>query len=229
MLKPDKDKYTRRVQRQYDRWAGVYDWLWQRYTDRTLSVLEAAVRVRPGERVLDVGCGTGAFEARQADTGATLVGVDVSTQMLAHARRKLRGAPNVAFCQAEACSLPFPDARFDGVVNASAFHYFDDPHAALREMRRVLTPGGRVVLLDWCRDYLTCRLCDVVLKRLDPAYQTCYTQAELHGLLRAAGFAICQGRRFRVGLAWGMMVAEATPAAPRTKRCPTLRIRQGPD
>lgn len=207
--------HAQRVRCQYDWHAGVYDRLWQHYTEQSLSVLASVVRVQPGERMLDVGCGTGAFEARLVAAGnrARLMGVDVSPQMLARARRKVHGAPNVAFIQADAHALPFSDGHFDAVVSASAFHYFEEPVVALQGMLRVLKPGGRLCLLDWCRNALACRLCDALLQRIDPAHRASYTQDELHGLLREAGFSVRQSRRFRIGLVWGMMVVEAAPAA----------------
>lgn len=218
--------HTARVQQQYDRWARVYDLIWQRYTDQTLAVLEAAAQIAPGEHVLDVGCGTGAFEARLVDmpvvgtplakpgrtgAGATLVGVDVSPKMLARARYKLRRAPNVVFHEGDAHALPFPDAHFDVVVSASTFHYHERPQVVLAEMRRVIRPGGRVVILDWCRDYATCRLMDMVLRRVDSAYRACYTQAELHTFLQEVGLSVRWSQQQRVGAVWGLMVVEAVP------------------
>jgi ubiquinone/menaquinone biosynthesis C-methylase UbiE len=78
--------------------------------------------------------------------------------MLKHALAKGVG-PHVTLAQADAHRLPLADATFDWVVCASSFHYFRQPQVALREMRRVLRPEGRLVLVDWCDDYLTCKLC----------------------------------------------------------------------
>jgi ubiquinone/menaquinone biosynthesis C-methylase UbiE len=75
------------------------------------------------------------------------------------------------------------------IVSASAFLYFVEPEATLKEMRRTLRPGGVLVILDWCKDYLSCQLGDMILKLVDSAYQRCYTQAEFHHLLNSARFA----------------------------------------
>jgi ubiquinone/menaquinone biosynthesis C-methylase UbiE len=143
-----------------------------------------------------------------------IVGVDLSAKMLEIAREKCQAHPNVTFCIASAAALPFADQSFDVVVSASALHYFDQPVMSLGEMRRVLKPGGSVVILDWCKDYLVCRLFDLVLKLIEPAYRQSYTQMEFHRLLAAAQFEIQSARRVQFGLVWGLMIA--TAVSPRT-------------
>jgi ubiquinone/menaquinone biosynthesis C-methylase UbiE len=200
------------VPQQYEGWAWGYDLLWARYVNQTLSVLQRAARVRPNEEVLDLACGTGEFERRvlAAVPRARLVGVDLASAMVERARAKIGGHPGVRFEQADAHALPFERNVFDAVVCANTFHYFTHPAQVLRETRRVLRPGGRLVLLDWCRDFWTCRIMDAVLRRLDPAYRHCYTQAELRALLDAASFRVHTSFRYRFDLVWGMMVARAT-------------------
>ncbi len=140
-----------------------------------------------------------------------IVGVDVCGTMLKLARQKCEAYSNVAFCTGSASALPFLDHSFDVVVSASALHYFDQPNVNLAEMRRVVKPGGvSVVILDWCKDYILCRLLDIVLKLIEPGYQRCYTQHEFHQLLASAQFDIQSGVRVRFGLAWGLMIATAT-------------------
>ena len=87
------------VARQYDRAARTYDRFWARYVCRTQDLLDGAARIRPGERVLDVGCGTGTFAARLVarHPAQDATGVDVSAGMLAEARRKTAHAPNARF------------------------------------------------------------------------------------------------------------------------------------
>lgn len=204
------------VAAQYDVWARVYDVLWRRYTENTLPVLQAAAAVRSDERVLDLACGTGAL-ARRLDGSVPdlrLVGVDLSASMIDRARRKMGGRPGIRFVEADAHDLPFSRAAFDVVLCANTFHYFSHPGTVLSEARRVLRPGGRLVLLDWCRDFWTCRAMDAVLRRVDPAHHECYTLDDLRGRLRTAGFDVRWDLRYRFDLIWGMMVVEARP---RTK------------
>ena len=98
-----------------------------------------------------------------------ITGVDISQEMLNTARQKLSRYPQVAWQTARASELPFDSCSYDVVVCASSFHYFDDPIASLTEMKRVLKPDGRVVILDWCKDYWGCRIIDLALKVSDPA------------------------------------------------------------
>ncbi len=199
------------VRRQYDRAAHWYDRFWRHYTTPTLDLLTVRLLRYPPGRLLDVGCGTGALEARLAVRwpGAPLVGVDLSRAMLAAARRKLGDPANVSFVQASADALSFPDAHFDLVVSASAFHYFPRPVAALREMRRVLRPDGTLLLLDWCRDLFPMPLLDAVLRRFDAAHRRTYTQTELRRMLVEAGFCVQRVTTHRRLLVWGLMMAEA--------------------
>jgi ubiquinone/menaquinone biosynthesis C-methylase UbiE len=202
-----------KVRQQYDRIAAVYDQRWSRYVTNTLQFLNAWAELASTDRVLDVACGTGEFERIVLAEHPTqhIVGIDLSEPMVAIAQQKAQAFPQVSFQVATASALPFADHQFDVVVCANAFHYFDNPIVALMEMKRVLKPTGKVVILDWCRDFFLCQVCDVVLKLLDPAHQRCYTQREFHDLLTSAGFEVVRSRRIRFGWVWGLMVATAIP------------------
>lgn len=204
------------VERQYDWWARAYDMLWRRYVHRTVPVAESAAGVTAGEQVLDLGTGTGELAGRiaQHTPDAEVVGIDLSRGMIERAREKFGGQAALCFEQADAHDLPFRENRFDVVVSTSTFHYFREPERALEEAARVLRPEGRLVLLDWCRDFWTCQVMDAVLQRIDPAYQTCYTLDELIDLMEAASFKVHHSRRYRFDLVWGMMVVEGTPRTP---------------
>ena len=111
----------------------------------------------------------------------------------------------VGWVQAEAGKLPLADSSFDGVVCANSFHYFRRPEAALAEVRRVLRPGGSLVLVDWCDDYVTCKLCSWWLRWTDTAFFRTYALGECRALLEQAGFSVVRHHRFRVGWLWGLM------------------------
>ncbi len=108
---------------------------------------------QPGERVLDLACGTGVV-ARQVSprvgTSGSVVGMDLRPGMLAVARTRPRptGAP-ISWQQGEAGALPLADASFDLVLCQQGLQFFGDRLAALREVRRVLAPGGRTALAVW--------------------------------------------------------------------------------
>ncbi len=243
-MKTSSHSATRRTACVYNVLAAGYDRWWRGYVRHTNAALAraAAVRpaakqaprpeggstprggstpgVRPGEAVLDAACGTGAFGERLLRTcpEQRYTGADASAQMLYAARAKLRRYPHVRLVRADVAALPFASGSFEVVVSGSALHTFADPLGALREARRVMDPGGRLVLPDWCRDDWRMRWMDAVLRRLDPSHRRTYTAAELHVLLRRAGFHVRRLRRFEVGWVWGLMVAEAVPARRRGSR-----------
>lgn len=202
------------VQAQYDRLASIYDRRWHFYTRSTLGFL-LEWHPWPSEgRILDVACGTGELEwlicqSGGISSGAQIIGVDLSEQMLSVARQKCAGFPQISFITALASHLPFEDESMDLVISANAFHYFPEPIQVLQEMKRVLKPDGSIVILDWCRDYLMCQICDVILTLLDPGYRQCYTESECAHLLNKAQLTIHRSSRRRFGLIWGLMVVSA--------------------
>lgn len=105
--------------------------------------------LRRGERVLDVACGTGIvarLAAERVGKGGAVTGIDVNPGMLAVARSVTPGDLSIAWHQANAEELPLPDEAFDVVLSQLSLQFVDDKVAALREMRRVLVPGGRVLV-----------------------------------------------------------------------------------
>lgn len=99
---------------------------------------------RSGERILDIGCGTGRLtsEIHSRVPGARVAGVDRSWSMLAEAHRYARG---FAIAQADAARLPFRDGSFDAVFSTATFHWVPDHAELFAEIQRVLAPGGRLV------------------------------------------------------------------------------------
>ena len=148
-------RLQRRVQRYGWNLAAVnYESLWQAHlADAQYALLELASPAR-GERVLDVACGTGrvAFEAATA-VGASgdVLGVDLSDRMVDAAERRARelGLSNCRFSRMDAEALTLPDASFDVALCALGLMYMPDPERALREMSRLLRPGGRMSLAVW--------------------------------------------------------------------------------
>jgi SAM-dependent methyltransferase len=100
-----------------------------------------------GRRVLDIGCGDGVLACALAARGARVLGVDADLDMLAAARQRAANlCPDAEFTEARAERLPFPDASFDVVVAVTVLCFVSDADAAVREMIRVLRPGGRLVI-----------------------------------------------------------------------------------
>ena len=108
-----------------------------------------AARIRPGDRVLDVACGTGVLTrevAKRAGAAGQVTGLDLADGMLAVAARL---SPAIRWDQGSAEALPYPDGSFEAVVSQFGLMFVPDQPRALREMMRVLAPGGRLAVAVW--------------------------------------------------------------------------------
>jgi demethylmenaquinone methyltransferase/2-methoxy-6-polyprenyl-1,4-benzoquinol methylase len=135
----------------FDRIAPVYDAMNRVMTaglDRRWRRETAAAVVRPGDRVLDVCCGTGDLALAAASAGGRVTGLDFSERMLERARRK---APDLTWVQGDAMAMPFEDGSFDAVTIGFGLRNLEDERRGLAELRRVLVPGGRIGVLEITR------------------------------------------------------------------------------
>jgi SAM-dependent methyltransferase len=142
--------------------------------------------VRRGERVLDLGFGGGLTFGPLLARGATVVGVDRAPDMVAAAESRHRAdieAGRVAVHAGEVQMLPLPDASVDRVLTVNTVYFWPDLARAFAELRRVLAPGGRLVI--GIRD-------GSVMERVDPAVFTLRTAQEIAGALTAAGFSAAE-------------------------------------
>jgi demethylmenaquinone methyltransferase / 2-methoxy-6-polyprenyl-1,4-benzoquinol methylase len=217
------------VRRMFDRIAPVYDAMNRVMTaglDRRWRRVTVDAVVRPGDRVLDACCGTGDLAIAARDRGADVVGLDFSEAMLERARAK---AADVEWVAGDVLALPFEDASFDAVTVGFGVRNVEDIGAGLRELRRVLRPGGRLGILEITRPRGPLapfyRLWfDAVIPLLGrvlpggsaytylPASVRRFPGPEaLAGLLRESGFAEVRFRLFAGGIV-ALHVAEAGKA-----------------
>lgn len=128
------------------------DFLDKREDIRNLRIeAEKHLNLSPGQKVLDLGCGIGGATfplAELVGPAGFVAGVDISSAMIDVAKGRVNGSAGIEFRVGEACSIPYPKGFFDAARCERVFLYLPDRLAAIREMKRVVKPGGRIVLLD---------------------------------------------------------------------------------
>lgn len=157
------------VANQYDQWLEepLGKFIYQREVDLMLSMLDTDESMT----ILDAGSGTGNFTFELAKSGANVVGIDVSEEMINQAQTKLSNQNNIQFNLMDMYQLEFPDQSFDVVVSMTAFEFIDQPEKAFEELYRVLKPGGQLLIGtitksgSWGRLYQSKAFAD------DPIYQ----------------------------------------------------------
>ena len=145
-------------QPQIDYWNGPAAQRWvreQTQLDRVWTPLDELAMRRaaptPGERVVDLGCGCGGSSLLLADRvgpSGSVLGIDVSTPMLAHARQRGQARPNITWCEADAAQHVFA-GEADLLYSRLGSMFFVDPPTAFRHLRTALRPGGRLCLVAW--------------------------------------------------------------------------------
>ncbi|WP_434613027.1 class I SAM-dependent methyltransferase [Azospirillum sp. B2RO_4] len=193
--------------RERDRWAASAD-AWDRWADPMADLADKlnrplldAAGLAEGHRLLDLASGAGEpalSAARRAGPEGLVVGSDLVPGMMAGAVRRARSVegPAPAFTAADMTALPFADAAFDGVTCRFGIMFVPDVDSALREVRRVLRPGGKAAFMVWgprAGNGLFAEIGDVVAAHLgeDGSLDPLFRFAEpglLSGVMRAAGF-----------------------------------------
>ena len=184
------EEYFNKIANRYDSW---YLTKTGRYIDRTEKRLIFSMVCTRGGRALDLGCGTGNYTLELYKRGFSVVGADLSVEMLKIAKTKL---PDVPFVRANAYSLPFKDESFDLILSVTMFEFLREPEKAVREIYRVLKPGGEVVI-----GTMNGRSSWFLFKRLkglfvETAYRYArfYTPKELEDILLSTGFKEVESR-----------------------------------
>jgi ubiquinone/menaquinone biosynthesis C-methylase UbiE len=201
------------ARRTFDRWAGSYERdPFSRWIARLQRDALAALELGERDHFLDVGCGTGAAVRSAAEVVERAVGVDLSRRMLAEARDRAAGQPRVEFVEGDSEQLPFDDGEFTAILCTTSLHHYPHPDAAVREMARVLAPGGRVVIGDGTSDAITMRVSDFLCRTFEAGHVRFHRLEDLRRMLGDAGLDRVEGRSVWRGV-YGIALARKAAGA----------------
>ena len=168
-----------------------------RFMQRQLIV---SAEIKPPATFLDLGCGTG-WAVRHVATllgeQGRFVGIDISKGMIEKARSNSTGVPNVEFYEASADKLPLDNDLFDAVICSNSFHHYLQPVEALKEVKRVLKPNGRVHILDITADDFFIRQINQIIKGQEREHVSFYGTPEYARMFSKAGLKHVQSRRLK--------------------------------
>jgi ubiquinone/menaquinone biosynthesis C-methylase UbiE len=206
-----RDAAKRQARQQFERWALSYDrsWLNELIFFPCVRACQEEIlrwqqpRGRAPFAVLDVGCGTGTLLSllSRDPRAERLVGLDYSGEMARRAAAKFAAgdaAGRLTAVQGDAEHLPFHDGSFDILTCCNSFHHYPHPAAALAEFRRVLRPGGRLLLLDGFRDNLLGWLIFDVCVTTVEGHVRHQPWAAVRRLILSAGFGAVRQRKMNV-------------------------------
>jgi ubiquinone/menaquinone biosynthesis C-methylase UbiE len=147
---PLSSRADQKLQQEFNEWAaaGRGDEMESHHSDITEQTL-ALMEIQPGDRILDLGCGTGWASRRMARiaTGGEIVGLDVADEMLRRAEQSSSAFRNIRYAWGSAENIPEADNAFNKVLSVESFYYYADQGKALDELRRVMMPGAKLFIL----------------------------------------------------------------------------------
>lgn len=188
---PSQD-HAEQAAARFDEWADSYGedrispWL-RFYQSKSISLLDLTEK----STFLDVGCGTGWAVREVAGRCRSTCGIDISPKMIEKAKRQATLGEDVEFKVANAEAIPYSDEYFDAVLCTFSFHHYKDPVASLREIKRVLKPGGRFVLTDSARDVsFAIWLQDRLRRHFERSHVRYYTRQEVKNFLATVAFEL---------------------------------------
>lgn len=182
-----------RFSRTADRLAAKQD----ARADELAEKVRRFVLPRGDERAVDVGTGAGALAFALAAIVREVVGVDPSRELLAQARERARGVPNVEFVEADGEHLPFDDYSFDLAATIRTLHHVQRPERLIAELVRVTRMGGRLLVVDQIApaDPLSALAIDRFERTRDPGHTRLLPESDLRQLFEANGLVLLRDRR----------------------------------
>jgi SAM-dependent methyltransferase len=161
------DPFTKFKEAQREGWSSFVPV--EAWTTPPAAKLVKFAQVRPGQRVLDVACGTGVVAITAASKGAKVSGLDLTPILIERARKNAGiAAVDVEFVEGDAEALPYPDDAFDVVLSQFGHMFAPRPAVVVREMLRVLKPGGRIAFSTWPPEHVIGQMFALVALNLPP-------------------------------------------------------------
>jgi ubiquinone/menaquinone biosynthesis C-methylase UbiE len=186
-----EDPRTQAARTHFDRWSETYEE--DRSGRRLREIQTRALRMlglQSADVLLDLACGTGVAVREASAAVKRAVGFDLSPAMIARARTLAQGLSNVEFWQGDVSGrLPFADGEFTAILSTTAFHHFPRQQDTIREISRVLAPGGRLVIGDANRSHPVVFVADLVLQTLQPSHVGFRSPRRLRSDLAMVGLA----------------------------------------
>jgi ubiquinone/menaquinone biosynthesis C-methylase UbiE len=168
--------------------------------EEALMQIVQAAGAGPEDTVLDVACGPGLLACAFAKVAKQATGVDMTPAMLEQARKtqQQQGLKNVSWEHGDVYALPFPQAQFSIVSSRFVFHHLEQPLAALKEMKRVCKPKGKIVVADMAPEAIKADALNVAELLRDPSHVRAMPEKELSALFAEAGLPSPQVSYYRL-------------------------------
>lgn len=219
------------VQKQFGAHAQNYVTSQAHARGDSLEQLVALLQPQPQWRVLDIATGGGHTALALAPHVCKVVATDVTPEMLTAAEQfaHKRSVTNITFKEADACALPFADAEFDAVTCRIAPHHFADCAQFVRELARVLRPGGWAAVIDNISppDLSAAKHYNAFEKLRDPSHHWAHTAADWHDFFALTALHVTHAQEFRKALDFDNWVTRMT-VAPRTRTQLQVMLLQAP-
>lgn len=208
-MDPNQQKKIGKTVGYYDKLSGKYDRSYSAYLHHTHQRLLNSLDIMPGEKILDISCGTGILAEKLLEKypDSTLVLNDPSAGMLAIAKNRLKKNAAVEFSDSNAEKIDFENGTFDRVICLNSFHYYTDQEKVVRNSYDSLKPPGKVNILDWNREGWF-HLPNTIISLLSPAHINTRSLAETKHLLKDKHFEITLEQRWAFRF-WKFYMIEA--------------------